>query len=732
MKNTLHNYSNPNLEENMASMININNSILFDKRINKKNNYNLTKNGEWVPDTNNNTTYKPICKWVNDSAVSKCYNCETDFTFYMRKHHCRLCGRIFCYNCSNNWKEIPRDIPIPTKIIGIKDKLKCYIYSDKLERVCISCKILLDEKKNIDVLLLSFRFLDIKTIKNILPSTKLIYKAGLQYLTIFRGIQYKFFTQPLATYEYDILISNAEYFSGHSKWIFYLQCSQYKNIIDIIKNSKNTNCKNLLCCSSCKNHFNGSDIIQLLYSNLINDETVTTTVNYIKTESQGQITNTLKSNRYHQKKILLHKSEPLLEKNKVNVYTSIDNIKQYIYIILNNIPDTELICYIPILIELIKNNNKEVKTFIIKKLTENNMQNNKLLFLFIWEICRNKLEFNKLNSDLENRINNIKNMFYSLQTMNFYNNNNYKQIIKTSFETIDNFYVFCNNKTFVGIDYDNINIIKSKSSPILIPLILKDSNGKQEIKKFLFKKDSLFKDYIICKVIKLMIYLLKQDSIIEHEYITYDIFLLSDTSGFIEVIDNAETIYNIKYKYNTTILNYILENNKHKTINEVRLKFIYSLAVYSVISYLLGIGDRHLNNIMIHKNGSLFHIDFSYILGYDPKFKITYIRLSDDMLEAVGGKNSENYNFFKEKCSNIFNCLRKHLGIISTLLSILTLEKDTVITKEYLTNELLEKWEPNEKYVDASLHIKTIIDNSHDNVTSTVFDTFYKIANYLR
>ena len=40
------------------------------------------------------------CVWIDDQSVDDCYHCHKQFTWRLRRHHCRGCGRIFCYECS--------------------------------------------------------------------------------------------------------------------------------------------------------------------------------------------------------------------------------------------------------------------------------------------------------------------------------------------------------------------------------------------------------------------------------------------------------------------------------------------------------------------------------------------------------------------------------------------------------------------------------------------------------
>lgn len=40
--------------------------------------------------------------WMPDHSCRVCYDCDAQFTVFNRRHHCRLCGRIFCGKCTAN------------------------------------------------------------------------------------------------------------------------------------------------------------------------------------------------------------------------------------------------------------------------------------------------------------------------------------------------------------------------------------------------------------------------------------------------------------------------------------------------------------------------------------------------------------------------------------------------------------------------------------------------------
>eukprot|EP00466_Bigelowiella_natans_P019707 jgi/Bigna1/44123/e_gw1.89.68.1 len=50
-------------------------------------------------------------QWVPDYKRSACWKCRKPFTVFRRRHHCRLCGEIFCDSCSNDRVVINKSDP---------------------------------------------------------------------------------------------------------------------------------------------------------------------------------------------------------------------------------------------------------------------------------------------------------------------------------------------------------------------------------------------------------------------------------------------------------------------------------------------------------------------------------------------------------------------------------------------------------------------------------------------
>lgn len=72
--------------------------------------------------------------WMPDSKSRECYDCAVKFNTFRRKHHCRLCGQIFCAKCCNQI--------VPGKIIKCNGEL----------RVCNYCaKVVLSYLKSADI-----------------------------------------------------------------------------------------------------------------------------------------------------------------------------------------------------------------------------------------------------------------------------------------------------------------------------------------------------------------------------------------------------------------------------------------------------------------------------------------------------------------------------------------------------------------------------------------------------
>jgi len=107
--------------------------------------------------------------------------------------------------------------------------------------------------------------------------------------------------------------------------------------------------------------------------------------------------------------------------------------------------------------------------------------------------------------------------------------------------------------------------------------------------------------------------------------------------------------------------------------------FTRSCAGYSVITYIMGIGDRHNDNIMVKTSGHLFHIDFGKFLGDAQKFggfsrdRVPFV-LTPDMVFVINGgdKMTQRFHTFVDLCCKSFNIIRASGNLLLTLFSLMT------------------------------------------------------------
>ena len=90
--------------------------------------------------------------------------------------------------------------------------------------------------------------------------------------------------------------------------------------------------------------------------------------------------------------------------------------------------------------------------------------------------------------------------------------------------------------------------------------------------------------------------------------------------------------------------------------------FVKSCAGYCVVTYLLGVGDRHTDNLLLHPEGYFLHCDYSFILGQDPKTFLP-MRITEHMVNGMGGRDSDNFAKFLSLAGAAFVSLRQPASV---------------------------------------------------------------------
>lgn len=160
--------------------------------------------------------------------------------------------------------------------------------------------------------------------------------------------------------------------------------------------------------------------------------------------------------------------------------------------------------------------------------------------------------------------------------------------------------------------------------------------------------------------------------------------------------------------------------------------FVRSCAGACVMTYVLGVGDRHLDNLLLRPDGRLFHIDFGYVLGRDPKPFPPPMKLCREMVDAMGGPDSPHYRDFESHCCEAYNIVRKSAPLLLAAVRLVARDALPDFRPEAAQLRLLEKLRLDLSDSEAADLIRRVLADSARALMPQIIETTHRWAQYWR
>src|SRR5690606_32370847 len=206
----------------------------------------------------------------------------------------------------------------------------------------------------------------------------------------------------------------------------------------------------------------------------------------------------------------------------------------------------------------------------------------------------------------------------------------------------------------------------------------------------------------------------------------YRILATSAVTGIMQFIPSMG-FGDIGTKYPQGVLGYLREvagdeMGEFGVKPEVMDTYIRSCAGYCVMTFLLGVGDRHLDNLLLTSSGHFFHADFGFILGRDPKPFPPLLKLSPEMVDGMGGLNHQNYMKFRQFCFTAYTTLRKSANLILNLVGLMVESEvpDIKAEPDKAVGKVMERFRLELSEEEAVRYFGRVLEESYGSISALV------------
>jgi hypothetical protein len=220
----------------------------------------------------------------------------------------------------------------------------------------------------------------------------------------------------------------------------------------------------------------------------------------------------------------------------------------------------------------------------------------------------------------------------------------------------------------------------------------------------------------------------------------YRIVSTGSSTGLVQVLTDSMSLDALKKTPGFVDLNSYFINTysaSSECLNVARRNFIASLAAYSLFTYLLAIKDRHNGNIMLDVDGHIIHIDFGFMLSIAPggsfSLETAPFKLTEEMVDVIGGLESSFFNDFVKAFTAGFLALRANVEPIITSLQVLSVSspfpcfqgKDSTV----VIDRLRSRFRLDLSVKDVVQHCLELVIQSYGNYGTKQYDNFQRYSN---
>mmetsp|Transcript_42967 Transcript_42967/g.96713 ORF Transcript_42967/g.96713 Transcript_42967/m.96713 type:complete len:1189 (-) Transcript_42967:41-3607(-) len=321
------------------------------------------------------------------------------------------------------------------------------------------------------------------------------------------------------------------------------------------------------------------------------------------------------------------------------------------------------------------------------------------------------------------------------------------------------------DKAFLGVEVDQCRVMKSAMEPFVLTCRMRPVQGSETvgdttmnteadtsappvalIEEYMVKwGDDLRQDQLITQLMSLMQRAWEEGLPKETSRLLklapYKVLAVTPKAGYIKFVPNSKPLAKALRESNWDLVAYFRQSAAARglPLSAVLDRFMGSVAAFSVATYVLGIGDRHLDNLMVTDSGFFFHVDFGFVLGDDPKPGAPPLRLPREIVTALHYADSTAPTGRYDRCfalaGEAFQVLRNRCTLWTSMVMLTAAAGGGGVSKlrsERHANQavagIVERLHMDQEDGDAIVRFFNVMRDAHEALYPMIMDKMHQVG----